>query len=81
MKPKDSFDDQNHKIQKRYLAAHEEKITVTGKVYVRAFIKQYAEAVDLDPESLLKSFRNEIPSVHDGNIIQQLSRTQTRQCC
>jgi cytoskeletal protein RodZ len=68
------------KIQKRYLAGIEEGNfdVIPGKFYVRAFIKQYAEAVDLDPESLFEEFRNEIPSVHDQNISEQLSRTQTR---
>jgi cytoskeletal protein RodZ len=68
------------KIQKRYLAGIEEGNfdVIPGKFYVRAFIKQYAEAVDLDPESLFEEFRNEIPSVHDQNITEQLSRTQTR---
>lgn len=40
------------KIQKRYLTALEEGNydVIPGKFYVRAFIKQYAEAVGLNSE-------------------------------
>ena len=36
-----------------------------GNFYVRAFIKQYAEAVGLDPEELFEEFKNEIPNTHE----------------
>ncbi len=44
------------KIQKRYLTALEEGNydIIPGKFYVRAFIKQYAEAVGLDSELLFE---------------------------
>lgn len=47
------------KIQKRYLAGIEEEdySKMPGAFYVRAFIKQYAEAVDLDPDEVLAMYR------------------------
>ena len=43
------------KIQKRYLIGIEEGnySMMPGKFYVRAFIKQYAEAVGLEPEEII----------------------------
>ena len=54
------------KIQKRYLIGIEEGnySIMPGSFYVRAFIKQYAEAVGLDPEKLLDNYRSDIPMVH-----------------
>lgn len=47
------------KIQKRYLAdiEVEQFDSMPGAFYVRAFIKQYAEAVDVDPEEALALYR------------------------
>nr|WP_279664325.1 helix-turn-helix domain-containing protein [Ectobacillus ponti] len=52
------------KIQKRYLASIEEGNygVLPGDFYVRAFIKQYAEAVGLDPEEMLAEHRGEVPA-------------------
>ncbi|HWI49860.1 MAG TPA: RodZ domain-containing protein [Rummeliibacillus sp.] len=52
------------KIQKRYLSAIEEGnySVMPGTFYVRAFIKQYAEAVGLDSNELLETYKGEIPS-------------------
>ncbi len=52
------------KIQKRYLSAIEEGnySIMPGTFYVRAFIKQYAEAVDLDSNELLDTYKGEIPT-------------------
>lgn len=53
------------KIQKRYLEAIEEgnyKV-LPGNFYVRAFIKNYAEAVGLNTEEMLELFNKEVPSV------------------
>lgn len=66
------------KIQKRYLIGIEEGnySIMPGNFYVRAFIKQYAEAVDLDPDVLFEQYKNEIPSTYD-EIPEKLSRVQT----
>lgn len=68
------------KIQKRYLLGIEEGNydSIPGKFYVRAFIKQYAEAVGVDTESLFDEFKQEIPSVYEEDIQEQITRTQTR---
>ncbi|WP_071395273.1 helix-turn-helix domain-containing protein [Bacillus tuaregi] len=68
------------KIQKRYLIGIEEGnySSMPGKFYVRAFIKQYAEAVGLEPELLFEEYKNEIPSILSEDIPGQLSRVQTR---
>lgn len=68
------------RIQKRYLAAIEEgKYDIMpGKFYTRAFIKQYAEAVDLEPEILFEEYKNEIPLANEDVFPEQLSRVQTR---
>ena len=69
------------KIQKRYLIGIEEGnySLMPGNFYVRAFIKQYAEAVGLDPEKLFEEFNNEIPSTHADDIPGKLSRVKTKQ--
>jgi cytoskeletal protein RodZ len=68
------------KIQKRYLQALEEGnySIIPGPFYVRAFIKQYAEAVQLDPEELFAEYKSEIPSTHGDDFPEKLSRVQTR---
>lgn len=52
------------KIQKRYLSAIEEGNynVMPGTFYVRAFIKQYAEAVDLDAIELFETYKSELPT-------------------
>lgn len=61
-----SLDDlqEKTKIQKRYLSAIEEGNygVMPGTFYVRAFIKQYAEAVDLDATELLETYKTELPT-------------------
>jgi cytoskeletal protein RodZ len=68
------------KIQKRYLIGIEEGnfSSMPGKFYVRAFIKQYAEAVGLEPEVLFEEFNSEIPNIVSDDIPGHLSRVQTR---
>lgn len=68
------------KIQKRYLQAIEEGnySIIPGPFYVRAFIKQYAEAVQLDPDELFEEYKSDIPSTHSEDFPEKLSRVQTR---
>ncbi|MBD3858297.1 helix-turn-helix domain-containing protein [Bacillus sp. 28A-2] len=63
------------KIQKRYLLAIEQGNydIIPGKFYVRAFIKQYAEAVGLNPEQLFEEFRKDIPSTYNDEVSDKLS--------
>ncbi|WP_026689834.1 helix-turn-helix domain-containing protein [Alteribacter aurantiacus] len=51
------------KIQKRYLLAIEEGAfdRLPGEFYVRAFVKNYADAVGLDPELLFVEHKDELP--------------------
>ncbi|UJL47994.1 helix-turn-helix domain-containing protein [Virgibacillus sp. NKC19-16] len=57
------------KIQKRYLVAIEEGNfhILPGKFYARAFIKEYANAVGLDPNELLEEYKEEVPKTEDEN--------------
>ena len=68
------------KIQKRYLLGIEEGnySLMPGSFYVRAFIKQYAEAVGLEPEALFEEFKGEIPTTAADELPGQLSRVQSR---
>ncbi|WP_046174993.1 helix-turn-helix domain-containing protein [Domibacillus indicus] len=58
------------KIQKRYLQGIEEGNydIMPGKFYVRAFIKQYAEAVGLNAEELFEEFKSEVPSSKEDEV-------------
>lgn len=55
------------KIQKRYLEAIEQGNyeILPGKFYARAFIKEYATAIGLDPNKLMEEYRDEIPNTED----------------
>ncbi|ATH91484.1 DUF4115 domain-containing protein [Bacillus glycinifermentans] len=63
------------KIQKRYLTALEEGNydVIPGKFYVRAFIKQYAEAVGLNSEELFEEFKKDIPDSYNDEVSDKLS--------
>lgn len=63
------------KIQKRYLTALEEGNydIIPGKFYVRAFIKQYAEAVGIDSEHLFEEFKKDIPNSYNDEVSEKLS--------
>ncbi|MBB5356100.1 cytoskeletal protein RodZ [Anoxybacillus mongoliensis] len=78
-----SLDDlqQITKIQKRYLIAIEQGnyVIMPGKFYVRAFIRQYAEAVGLDPDELFEQYANEIPNAQQEELPGELSRVKSRQ--
>lgn len=68
------------KIQTRYLVGIEEGnySLMPGSFYARAFIKQYAEAVDLSPEELFEEYKGEIPASLNDDIPEKLSRVNTR---
>ncbi|MFJ7667699.1 helix-turn-helix domain-containing protein [Lysinibacillus sp. NPDC097195] len=68
------------KIQKRYLVGIEEGnySIMPGSFYVRAFIKQYAEAVGLNPEEILETYKNELPGTPNDQVSQSLTQTSTR---
>ncbi|QTD42264.1 RodZ family helix-turn-helix domain-containing protein [Sporosarcina sp. Te-1] len=53
------------KIQKRYLSGieNEDYSMMPGSFYVRAFIKQYAEAVGLDADEMLSLYKESAPAV------------------
>lgn len=60
------------KIQKRYLEAIEQgnfKI-LPGTFYARAFIKEYASAVDLDPNELFEEYKEDLPQQEEENTAQ-----------
>jgi cytoskeletal protein RodZ len=67
------------KIQKRYLEAIEEGNLdiLPGHFYARAFVKNYAEAVGLDPEILYEEHASELPLVHKP-ATEIPARVQTR---
>jgi cytoskeletal protein RodZ len=69
------------KIQKRYLIGIEEGNyeIMPGNFYVRAFIKQYAEAVGLDSEEIFNEYQHEIPQSQREELPEQLSRVKSRQ--
>ncbi|MEK3882207.1 RodZ domain-containing protein [Paenibacillus sp. PL2-23] len=52
------------KIRKRYLEAIEsgDYSVLPGSFYVRAFVKNYSEAVGLDPEEVLRLYQHEVPA-------------------
>ena len=66
------------KIQKRYLIAIEDEQfdKLPGDVYVRAFVKQYADTVDLDGNALLEEYRDELPSTHAETYVQNVDEVQ-----
>ncbi|MFD1018253.1 helix-turn-helix domain-containing protein [Thalassobacillus hwangdonensis] len=58
------------KIQKRYLQAIEKGnlSVLPGKFYARAFIREYAAAVGLDPDEVMETHANELPASEDESI-------------
>ena len=68
------------KIQKRYLEAIEEGNfeMMPGAFYVRAFIKQYAEAVSLNPEELLANYKLDVPQTSSEEVTHSIQSTPSR---
>ena len=68
------------KIQKRYLIGIEEGnySIMPGSFYVRAFIKQYAEAVGLDADQILTEYRNDVPEVQKEKVVQSFTQSPSR---
>jgi cytoskeletal protein RodZ len=69
------------KIQKRYLSGieNEDYSMMPGSFYVRAFIKQYAEAVGLDSDEMLALYKDNSPTTMPEEEASQLtSPTLTR---
>lgn len=69
------------KIQKRYLQAIEENEfkVLPGKFYTRAFIREYASAVGLDPEMIMQEHKNELPTYEDEETVQYSRVQKTKQ--
>lgn len=63
------------KIQKRYLAGieNEDFGSMPGSFYVRAFIKQYAEAVGLDADEMLSLYRDSSGAIPPEEDERQLA--------
>ncbi|MDI2589194.1 DUF4115 domain-containing protein [Psychrobacillus sp. NEAU-3TGS] len=49
-----------------------------GAFYVRAFIKQYAEAVGLNGDELLESYKTDIPSPTNDDVSKSIPATPSR---
>ncbi|MCT2872429.1 helix-turn-helix domain-containing protein [Limosilactobacillus fermentum] len=64
------------KIQKRYLIAIEgEKFDeLPGDFYVRAFVKQYADTVGLDGNTLLKDYDDDLPQTKTAEYSNHLAQ-------
>ncbi|RAP76195.1 helix-turn-helix domain-containing protein [Paenibacillus montanisoli] len=69
------------KIRKRYLEAIEEGTysVLPGSFYVRAFVKNYAEAVGLDSEEVLRLYNNEIPANVSEQVVEPVQRPRRSQ--
>ncbi|WP_017471947.1 helix-turn-helix domain-containing protein [Amphibacillus jilinensis] len=68
------------KIQTRHLQAIERNdfSVIPGSFYIRAFIKEYANVVDLDPNQLLSEHRSEIPAPEAENAVEYTRMQRTR---
>lgn len=68
------------KIQKRYLIAIEEGNfdALPGDFYVRAFIKQYASVVGMNPDKLVEDYQQDIPTVQPTPVAPQEEEQPTR---
>lgn len=68
------------KIQKRYLQAIEDGNTeiLPGRFYMRAFVKQYADIVDLDGEELLEEHLTETSKEASEEFAENVNVAPTR---
>lgn len=68
------------KIQKRYLIGIEEGnySIMPGSFYVRAFIKQYADAVGLNAEEILETYKSELPGTSNNQVSQSMTSSPSR---
>ena len=68
------------KIQKRYLVGIEDGnyASMPGSFYVRAFIKQYAEAVGLNADEILREYQKEIPVSQVAEVSQSFTQNHNR---
>ncbi|MFB7155366.1 helix-turn-helix domain-containing protein [Lysinibacillus sp. NPDC056232] len=68
------------KIQKRYLIGIEEGnySIMPGSFYVRAFIKQYADAVGLNAEEILEMYKSELPGTPNNQVSQSMTNSPSR---
>jgi len=68
------------KIQKRYLVGIEEGnySIMPGSFYVRAFIKQYADAVGLNAEEILETYKSELPGTKNDQVSQSMTNSPSR---
>ncbi|MDQ8733290.1 RodZ domain-containing protein [Paenibacillus sp. LHD-38] len=62
------------KIRKRYLEAIEsgDHTVLPGPFYVRAFVKNYSEAVGLDPDEVLRLYQHEVPAAPAEQISEPI---------
>ncbi|MBH5316571.1 helix-turn-helix domain-containing protein [Paenibacillus sp. GSMTC-2017] len=62
------------KIRKRYLEAIEtgNYSVLPGNFYVRAFVKNYSEAVGLDPDEVLRLYQHEVPASPVEQTVEQV---------
>ncbi|MDQ0059731.1 helix-turn-helix domain-containing protein [Paenibacillus harenae] len=71
-----SLDDiqETTKIRKRYLEAIEsgDHSILPGSFYVRAFVKNYSEAVGLDPDEVLRLYQHEVPAAQNEHAAEPI---------
>jgi cytoskeletal protein RodZ len=68
------------KIRKRYLQAIEsgDYSVLPGSFYVRAFVKNYSEAVGLEPEEVLRLYQHEIPAAPVEQAVEPIPARKPR---
>src|SRR5699024_403211 len=71
---------ETNKIQKRYLQAIEEENfnILPGKFYARAFIKEYALAVNINVDELFEEYEDDLPKPEEQTSTQYTRMQRTR---